>query len=84
MGTRLKVQQIVEMLSDLNGAADQSDSTNSEEDSGADIEDLWQYGDRVASHGHVPPTSSHKLAMDVLVTLVVRWLAVRPARWLAV
>ena len=53
---RPKVQQIVEVLGELNGAADRSDSTDSEEDSqrGADIEDLQKYGDRAASQGHVP------------------------------
>ena len=54
---RPEVQQIVEVLGELKGAADRSDSTDSEEDSqrGADIEDMRKYGDRASSQGHVPP-----------------------------
>ena len=57
MGTRHEVQQIVEVSGKLKGAADQSDSSESEGHSqrGANIEDLGKYGDRAARQGHVPP-----------------------------
>ena len=44
---RSEMQQIVE----LKGVAERSGSTDSEEDSqrGADIKDLWKYGDRADS-----------------------------------
>ena len=60
-----EVQQTVEVLGELKGVSDRSDSTDSEEDSqcGADIEDLWKYGDRADSQWHVPPTSSYKLSV---------------------
>ena len=52
---RLEVQQIVEVLGELK-VADRSDSTDSEEERqcGANIEDLWKYGDRANSQWHVP------------------------------
>ena len=58
-----EVQHIVVLLGELKGAADRSDSKDSEEDSQrrADIEDLRKYGDRVVSH--VPRTSLYKLAV---------------------
>ena len=48
---RPEVQQIVEVLGEIKGVADRSDSKDSEEDSqcGANIEDLWKYGDRAES-----------------------------------
>ena len=89
VGTRHEVQQIVEVLGELKGAADQSDSSDSEGDSqrGADIEDLGKYGNRAASQGHIPPTSSYKLAVRPATwqrVLPARWLAMLPARWLMV
>ena len=57
MVIRPEVQQIVEVLGEIKGASDLSDSTDTKEDSqrGADIEDQGKYGDRAASQGHVPP-----------------------------